>query len=185
MYNYKAKDIMTEDVICVNPEMTIYELDTVFIKYKINGTPVVGENGALVGVVSKSDIINYDLEKGMHAGSINDINDYYRSTGIEPQKMTDDSITTDTSNLIDTKVQDIMSANVITANSDDSIYDLANTMCDKKIHRVVIVEGNKVVGMVSTLDILKVVGKTQCERDEAKKKLDTALNAIEDLRKKM
>ena len=185
MYNYKAKDIMTENVICINPEMTIYELDTVFIKYKINGTPVVDESGALVGVVSKSDIISYDLKKGMHASSISDINDYYRSTGIEPQQMKDDFKTTDTSNLIDTKVQDIMSTNVISANSDTSIHDLANTMWDKKIHRVVIIEGNRVVGMVNTLDILKVVGKTQDEKDEAKKKLDIALNAIEDLRKKM
>ena len=49
-----------------------------------------------------------------------------------------------------------MAANVITANTDDSIHDIANTMCDKKIHRLVIVEGNKVVGMVSTLDIYHV-----------------------------
>ncbi len=87
--------------------------------------------------------------------------------------------------MADTEVQDIMVANVITANSDDSIQDIANTMCDKSIHRLVIVEGNKVVGMVSTLDILNVVGKTQGERDEAKQKLDIAFNAIEDLRKKM
>ncbi len=182
MYNYKASDIMTKDVICVRPETKINELDKIFVKHKITGAPVVDENENLVGVVSQSNIVNYDLKKGMHANSISD---YYRSTGIEPQQMTDDFITTDTSNLIDTEVQDIMADNVITANSDDSIPDIANTMCDKKIHRLVIVEGNKVVGMVSTLDILKVVGKTQGERDEAKQKLDIAFNAIEDLRKKM
>lgn len=99
--------------------------------------------------------------------------------------MTEDSIEVDTSSMADTEVQDIMVANVITANLDDSIQDIANTMCDKSIHRLVIVEGNKVVGMVSTLDILKAVGKTQGERDEAKQKLDIAFNAIEDLRKKM
>ena len=119
----------------------------------------------------------------MHASSISD---YYRSTGIESQQMTEDSIEVDTSSMADTEVQDIMAANVITANSDDSIHDIANTMCDKKIHRLVIVEGSKVVGMVSTLDILKVVRKNARLRgSETKKKLDTALNAIEDLRKKM
>ncbi len=182
MYDYKARDIMTKDVICVNPEMRIDELDKIFVKHKITGAPVVDENENLVGVVSQSNIVNYDLKKGMHASSISD---YYRSTGIESQQMTEDSIEVDTSSMADTEVKDIMVANVITANSEDSIHDIANTMCDKKIHRLVIVEGNKVVGMVSTLDILKVVGKTQGERDEAKKKLDTALNAIEDLRKNM
>lgn len=182
MYDYKASDIMTKDVICVNPEMKINELDKIFVKHKVTGAPVVDENKNLVGVVSQSNIVNYDLMKGMHAGSISD---YYRSTGIEPRQMTDDFMTTDTLNLIDTEVQDIMASNVITANSDDSIHDLANTMCDNKIHRLVIVKGNKVVGMVSTLDILKVVGKMKDERNEAKQKLDIALNAIEDLRKRL
>ena len=182
MYNYKAKDIMTKDVICVKPETKINELDKIFVKHKINGAPVVDENEKLVGVVSQSNIVNYDLKKGMHASSISD---YYRSTGIESQQMTEDAIEVDTSSMADTEVKDIMEANVITANSNDSIHDIANTMCDKKIHRLVIVEDNKVVGMVSTLDILKVVGKTQGERDEAKQKLDIAFNAIEDLRKKM
>ena len=93
MYDYKARDIMTKDVICVNPETKINELDKIFVKHKITGAPVVDENENLVGVVSQSNIVNYDLKKGMHASSISD---YYRSTGIEPQQLTDDFITTDT-----------------------------------------------------------------------------------------
>ncbi len=182
MYDYKASDIMTKDVICVKPEMRINELDKVFIKRKINGAPVVDENGVLVGVVSKSDIVNYDFKKGMHASSISD---YYSSTGIESQQMTEDSIEIDTSSIADTEVKDIMISNVITGNPDDSIHDIAKMMCEKKIHRLVIVEEKKVVGIVGTLDLLKLVGEMKGGRDEARQKLDIALNAIEDLRKKM
>ncbi len=181
MYDYKASDIMTKDVICVKPETKIIELDKVFIKQKINGAPVVDENGSLVGVVSKSDIVNYDFKKGMHAGSISD---YYRSTGIESQ-MTEDPIEIDASSMGDTEVKDIMISNVITGNPDDSIHDLAKMMCEKKIHRLVIVEGKKVVGIIGTLDILKKVGEMKSEREEVKQKLETAFNAIEDLRKKL
>lgn len=182
MYGHKASDIMTKDVICVNPEMKINELDKVFIKQKINGAPVVDENGVLVGVVSKSDIVKYDFKKGMHTNSISD---YYRSTGIESQQMTEDPIEIDTSSMGDTEVKDIMISNVITGNPDDSVHVLANTMCDEKIHRLVIVEDNKVVGIVGTLDLLKVFGKMEAEKNEAKQKLDIAFNAIEDLRKKL
>jgi predicted transcriptional regulator len=181
MYDHKASDIMTKDVICVNPDMKINELDKVFIKQKINGAPVVDENGSLVGVVSKSDIVNYDFKKGMHASSISD---YYRSTGIESQ-MTEDPIEIDASSMANAEVKDIMITNVITGNSDDSVHGLANTMCNKKIHRLIIVEENKVVGIVGTLDLLKVFGKIEAEKNEAKQKLDIALNAIEDLRKKL
>ncbi len=182
MYDYKASDIMTKNVICVNPDMRINELDKVFIKQKINGAPVVDENGELMGVVSKSDIVNYDFKKGMHASSISD---YYHSTSIESQQMTEDSIGIDTSNIENTEVKDIMISNVITGKPDDSVHSLANTMCDKKIHRLIIVEGKKVVGIVGTLDLLMVFGKMEAEKNEAKQKLDIAFNAIEDLRKKM
>ncbi len=154
MYDYKAKDIMTKNVICVKPDMRINELNKVFIRDRINGAPVVDENGDLIGVVSKSDIVNYDLKKGMHASSMSD---YYNSTGLEPQQMTDDFIT-DTLTFTDATVKDIMKPNVITGQPDDSIQDLSREMYDKKIHRLVIVEGNKVAGIVSTLDILKIVG---------------------------
>jgi CBS domain-containing protein len=154
MYDYKAKDIMTKNVICVKPDMRINELNKVFIKDRINGAPVVDENGDLIGVVSKSDIVNYDLKKGMHASSMSD---YYNSTGLEPQQMTDDFIT-DTLTFVDATVKDIMKPSVITGQPDDSIQDLSREMYDKKIHRLVIVEGSKVVGIVSTLDILKIVG---------------------------
>ena len=155
MYDYKAKDIMTKNVICVNPDMRINELNKAFIKDRITGAPVVDENGDLIGVVSKSDIVNYDLKKGMHATSMSD---YYSSPGLEPQQMTDDFIKTDTLTFVDATVKDIMKPSVVTAQPDDSIQDLSREMYDKKIHRLVIVEGNKVAGIVSTLDILKIVG---------------------------
>ena len=155
MYDYKAKDIMTKNVICVNPDMRINELNKAFIKDGITGAPVVDESGNLIGVVSKSDIVNYDFKKGMHATSMSD---YYSSTGLEPQQMTDDFIKTDTLTFVDATVKDIMKSSVITAQPDDSIQDLSREMYDKKIHRLVIVEGNKVAGIVSTLDILKIVG---------------------------
>ncbi len=182
MHDYRAKDIMTKNVTCVSPGMKISELDKIFVEGRINGAPVVDENGDLIGVVSKSDIVNYDLKKGMHASSMSD---YYHSTGLEPRQMTDDFIKTETLSLVDATVKDIMKTNVITNQPNDSIHDLANTMYDKKIHRLVIVEGSKVVGIVSTLDILKVVGTMKTIRSEIKQKLDTAFNVIEDLRKKV
>ena len=155
MYDHKAKDIMTKDVKCVSPDIKINELDKLFVKDRINGAPVVDGNGDLIGVVSKSDIVNYDFKKGMHASSMSD---YYRDTGVEPQQITDDFIDTETPSLLNATVKDLMKADVITGTQNDSIHVLANVMYNKKIHRLVIVEGSKVVGIVSTLDILKVVG---------------------------
>ena len=182
MFDYKAEDIMTKNVTCANPDMKINELDKLFIDQRITGAPVVDENGNLVGVVSKSDIVNYDHKKGMHASSMND---YYESTGLASQQMTDDFIETETPSLVDATVKDLMITDVLTGNPDDTIQHLAKTMYEKRIHRMVIAKGKKVAGIVSTLDILKVVGAMEDERSEIKEKLDSALKAIEDLSKKI
>ena len=52
-----AKDIMTRDVITVNPTMTIKSLAMMLIKNQISGAPVADKVGKIVGVVSESDIV--------------------------------------------------------------------------------------------------------------------------------
>lgn len=182
MFELKAKDIMTRKVTCAKPDMKIRELDKLFIDHRITGAPVVDEKNNLVGVVSKSDIVNYDHKKGMHASSMSD---YYSSTGLKPQHMTDDFIETESPTLINATVKDLMKTDVFTGNPDDSIQHLANTMYEKRIHRMVITEGEKIAGIVSTLDILKMVGQMDADREEIRQKLETALKAIEDLNKKL
>ncbi len=182
MFDYKARDIMTKNVTCVNPEMTINELDKIFVRDRINGVPVVDKKGNLVGIVSKSDIVNFDFKKGMHASSMSD---YYDSTGLEPQQRTDDFIETKDISLSDSTVKDLMMTDVLTAGPDDSICGLSNKMYEQRVHRLVIVEDRKAVGIVSTLDIVKVVGKMESKRKEVDEKLDAVVKAIENLKEEI
>jgi CBS domain-containing protein len=62
-----AKDIMTRDVITVNPTMTIKSLAMMLIKNQISGAPVADKVGKIVGVVSESDIV---AKKGKDVKSI-------------------------------------------------------------------------------------------------------------------
>jgi len=52
-----ARDIMTRDVITVDPTMTIKNLAMTLIKNQISGAPVANKAGKIVGVVSESDIV--------------------------------------------------------------------------------------------------------------------------------
>jgi CBS domain-containing protein len=62
-----AKDIMTRDVITVNPAMTVKSLAMMLIKNQISGAPVADKVGKIVGVVSESDIV---AKKGKDVKSI-------------------------------------------------------------------------------------------------------------------
>ena len=52
-----ARNIMTKDVITVNPTTTVKNLATILIKNQISGTPVVAKNGKIIGIVSEADIV--------------------------------------------------------------------------------------------------------------------------------
>ena len=54
-----AKDIMTKDVITVDPDKLIEEAATLLVQNKIKRLPVIDKEGNLIGIVSRKDIMNY------------------------------------------------------------------------------------------------------------------------------
>jgi len=54
-----AKEIMTRDVICITPETKLKDAVKVLVENKVSGTPVCDAHGAVVGVISERDIINF------------------------------------------------------------------------------------------------------------------------------
>ncbi|GAB6085281.1 CBS domain-containing protein [Alkaliphilus crotonatoxidans] len=56
MVGYRVEDVMTEKVISVDVEENIEEIATLMATKKVNRVPIT-ENGKLVGIVSRRDII--------------------------------------------------------------------------------------------------------------------------------
>lgn len=54
-----AKDIMSKDIITVNPDMVIAEAATLLVKNKIKRLPVIDGEGNLIGIVSRKDIMGF------------------------------------------------------------------------------------------------------------------------------
>ena len=55
-----------------------------------------------------------------------------------------------------TKLKDVMSTPLVTISPDETVWELAQLMKVKKIHRIPVISGNKLVGMVSTTDLARV-----------------------------
>ncbi len=51
-----VKDIMTNNVHAISPDDDLEDASTMMVKYDVNRLPVI-ENGKLVGIVARSDII--------------------------------------------------------------------------------------------------------------------------------
>ncbi len=187
-YKFVAKDLMTEKVICVYPETPVRDLIKILVDYQINGVPVVDKKERLIGVVSKTDIIAVEEKTGkkQKPGSKNS---FYGDTNGRLKK--DFDKISKTKDFGKAAVKDIMSSHVITADADDTIDRLAKIMFHKKIHRIIIQDDGRVVGVVSTLDILRAVstmgyGSSAFVTDEAindlQEKLEAAEKSIQSLR---
>lgn len=153
-YKFVAKDLMTEKVVCVQPDTPIRDLIKILVKNHINGAPVVDKRGKVVGVVSKTDVVEYDEKTSVKRSRCNR-KSFYSDTNGKLKKAFEKI--TKSKNLGKTVVKDIMTSDVITAQVDDTIDCLAKIMYDKKIHRVVILDNGRVAGVVSTIDILRAV----------------------------
>lgn len=145
-----AADVMTRNVISVNKSTTILELVEIFFSKKVSGVPVVDDKGALVGIISKTDLVTHGLEKElksilgnkMPGQSEIGLPDFDYLLGPEPSTET---------------VDRIMSSPVVTAAPDTKVTKLVKIMLDNKIHRIIIVEKENLVGIITSMDLLKII----------------------------
>ena len=63
------------------------------------------------------------------------------------------------------KVKDIMTPIVISISEDTSVVDIAKTMLNCKVHRLIVLKDKHLAGIVTTTDMLKIV----CGRNLARK----------------
>jgi len=128
--NVSAKDIMTRDVICVHPATSVRQLSETFIENNISGAPVV-EDGKVVGFVSQTDIVELDL----HLQSDNSLESRMEETG--------------------GFVQDIMAPVEHVARETDSLATILETMCQDRIHRLIVLDENDTIsGILTTMDVM-------------------------------
>lgn len=142
----KAKDIMTEDVITVNPSMTIEEFARILMKNQISGAPVVDEDGSLIGIVTENDLITQN--KRLHIPTILRLFDAFIPLGTSRLEREIKKITA-------TTVGEICTKKVITVDPETPLEEIATIMTEKKIHLIPVIKEGNIVGIIGKKDIIK------------------------------
>jgi CBS domain-containing protein len=141
---HKASDIMTRNVLVVGEEASVSDLIRLFVEDKISCAPVMNADGKLVGIVTKTDILGYFLDKDIDISvkkALENILEYSGEncfTGFQQES----------------KVRNIMTIDPVTADMETSVQTLAQMMVEKNIHRIIITQDHEIKGIVSTIDIL-------------------------------
>ncbi|MDO9567033.1 MAG: CBS domain-containing protein [Candidatus Desulfaltia sp.] len=144
-----VRDIMNTDVITVTPDMDISRAAKILFDKRINGVPVVDDNGSLVGILCQSDIITQ--QKKLPIPTIFTFLDgFIRLTSLKQLEKQVLKITA-------LKVSEAMTPKPITVQPDTEIETVAALMVDKHFHTLPVVEDSSLVGIIGKEDILRTL----------------------------
>jgi len=142
----KAAEIMVTNVITVTPGHSVHEVAEILLERRISGVPVLNAAGELVGIVSEGDLM-----RRADAGTGHRRSWWLRllmgREGLAQEFVREHA----------RKVADIMTHDVITASPETPVSDLAELLERNAIKRVPIVDGRKVVGIVSRANLLQAL----------------------------
>jgi CBS domain-containing protein len=126
-----VKEIMANLVVTVAPDDLLEDVLEYLIRERFHGAPVMDDQGELVGIISQQDIFF--------------------------GQMTRTDQTTDKTNHL--SIKDIMSHPAVTTTEDTEIKKVCEVMTRLRIHRLPVVRGKVVVGIISSLDVCKAISE--------------------------
>ena len=146
-----AKDLMNSQVLAVPETMTVRELAAFLVDNEISGAPVEDAAGHLVGVVSFTDVA-LAASEGAAAERERSSPDYF-VRGWEDTASAEELRGFHVENG-DTLVREVMTPAVYSVTEDTPVAQVAETMIDSHIHRLLVTRAGRVVGIVSSSDLL-------------------------------
>ncbi len=146
-----AKDVMNTEVLKVHDDMTVAELAEFLVDHEISGVPVEDADGHLVGVVSLSDVAG-SLTGRDEAVLTHTEREYYL-TSWEERFNAEDIAGLRIAESEET-VAEIMTPSILAVDEETPVGKVAEKMIDARIHRLLVTRGKKVVGIITTTDLL-------------------------------
>ena len=139
----QARDVMTTDVITVEPNTDVAETAKRLLDNRISALPVVEPDGRIVGIVSEGDLMQRSESETERKPS------WWLSLLLPPERRAIDYVKAH-----GRRTGDVMTRQVITVNEDASLEDIAELLERHRIKRVPVMRGDRLVGIVSRANLL-------------------------------
>jgi CBS domain-containing protein len=132
-----TKDLMTKEVKTVSPSERLIHARRVSLDSKVGRLPVMDDD-ELVGMITSKDLMRAFI-------------DFRKKVPEKYQK----------SQIKEVLVEDIMSTNLTVVSKDTCISDVAKIMMDTGYNGLPVVEDDKLIGIVTQTDILRLIAKLE------------------------
>ena len=144
-----VREIMTRDVTCVTPDVSVENLASLLLERNISGVPVVDAEGCPIGIVSKTDLLRELRNQG-------------DCELVEPLRCRVDGIEAElepgfhAENVVRATIGDVMTPVAFSIDETETVAAAAALMAGEGVHRVPVIscDDGSVVGIVSSIDVL-------------------------------
>ncbi|HEX4823200.1 MAG TPA: CBS domain-containing protein [Candidatus Polarisedimenticolaceae bacterium] len=161
---YVASDIMSKDVFCVRKDTDLRDLGKLFLSRNITGAPVLDLEGDLCGVISQTDLLYYQLSRD---DELIVPSDFYQRARVDGRPIAQGFQIEDVNTAT---VEEVMTPVVHAVSGTTPVGEIARLMTRRHIHRVIVREGKKVAGIISALDLLRVIDSPNGSKPAAKRR---------------
>lgn len=142
----RARDVMTTIVHTVTPDSLILDAARLLVEHRIGAAPVLGPDGAVVGIVSESDLMRrVEIGTGRHRS-------WLAQFLADPQVLAAEYVREQ-----GPTVASVMSREVVTVEPDTGLDEVADRMERHAVKRVPVIAGGRLVGIVSRADLVRAI----------------------------
>jgi len=138
----KVRDVMSHGVLSVVPTTPVKEVARLMATHGVSGVPVVDEDGSIIGVVSEGDFLLKEEGVSKHASRFERLLGR-AGGGIDHAKV--EAAT----------AAELMTSPAITISPEASLPEAAAVMVDRRVNRLPVERGGKLVGIVSRADLVR------------------------------
>jgi len=153
-----VKNVMTRDVITVKASQKTRDAWLVMMESSISGTPVVDDNGQLVGILSSTDIFKAILNRVVKARSLREaIGQVSDSDTAEKEEIRELILAIRA--VIDSPVSSVLpkEQKILSLSPEDSMDRAIKMLAEHNVNRLPVVKENRVVGIVTRQDVIWIV----------------------------
>jgi len=146
-----AADVMQTHLISVSPSDPLHTVKRLFFEEEIHGAPVVDDEGRVRGMITSMDLIRAASDGNQDgdidfSGAVEELGLSWGTSGDDFQNRLGEAV-----------VSDVMSDGVVSVGPELSVGEVAKTLRENRIHRVLVVKENALMGIVSSFDLIRVL----------------------------
>lgn len=156
-----VREIMTTPAITLPPTATVQEVARLMNQQKISGVPIVNEAGELLGLITELHLIerNAPLREPQYIAVLSGLIPIHRDEHREYKERLRMALATSAADLMD-------STDVAVVAPDDDVAGALELMVNAENTILPVLEGDKVVGVVTRTDLVRLIEQLEGKLEE-------------------